>query len=127
MVYPSLWARKLLAKEGLNATVVNCRFIKPMDQEILDWILDNYETVVTVEENVLCGGFGSQVGLYASGRPWTAARISHLGIPDQFLKQAKRSTVLERLGLSPAGIESFVRKAVGERLDEHSLKGKHLS
>ncbi|OGG06902.1 MAG: 1-deoxy-D-xylulose-5-phosphate synthase [Candidatus Glassbacteria bacterium RIFCSPLOWO2_12_FULL_58_11] len=127
MVYPSLWASKLLAKEGLNATVVNCRFIKPMDQEILDWILDNYETVVTVEENVLCGGFGSQVGLYASGRPWTAARISHLGIPDQFLKQAKRSTVLERLGLSPAGIESFVRKAVGERLDEHSLKGKHLS
>ena len=127
MVYPALWARKLIAKEGLSAAVVNCRFIKPMDCELLDRILERFETIVTVEENVLRGGFGSQVSIYASGKPGLSNRILHLGIPDAFLKQAKRSTILERLGLSPAGIQSFVIKAVHERVDEHSVKGQHLS
>lgn len=127
MVYPALWARKLLAKEGLSAAVVNCRFIKPLDQDMLDRILENFETVVTVEENVLRGGFGSQVSLYASGKSGSYNRIFHLGVPDTFLKQAKRSTILERLGLSPAGIQSFVKNAIHGRVDEHSVKGKHLS
>jgi len=127
MVYPALWARKLLAKQGLSAAVVNCRFIKPMDCELLDQVLEKFETIVTVEENVLCGGFGSQVSIHASAKPGLSNRIFHLGIPDAFLKQAKRSTILERLGLSPAGIQSFVMKAVHERVDEHSVKGQHLS
>jgi len=127
MVYPALWARKLLAKEGLRPAVVNCRYIKPMDQELLDQILERFETVVTVEENVLRGGFGSQVSIHASGKPGLDTRIFHLGIPDTFLKQAKRSTILERLGLTPAGIQSFILKAVHERADEHSVKGQHLS
>ena len=127
VVYPALWARKLLAKEGLSAAVVNCRFIKPMDRELLDRILEKFETIVTVEENVLRGGFGSQVSLHVTGKPGRYNRIFHLGIPDTFLKQAKRSTILERLGLSPAGIQSFVKKALHERVDEHSVKGEPLS
>jgi 1-deoxy-D-xylulose-5-phosphate synthase len=126
MVYPALWAHKLLKKEGLNACVVNCRFIKPMDYQMLERILGKYETVVTIEENVLRGGFGSQVALHAAGRPQAAPRFYHLGVPDNFLNQAKRNIILERLGLSPAGIQSFIRKAVSGRIDEHSAKGQHL-
>ena len=127
MVYPALWARKLLAKEGLSAAVVNCRFIKPMDHELLDQILEKFGTIITVEENVLRGGFGSQVALHAAGKSGLHNRIFHHGVPDTFLKQAKRSTILERLGLSPAGIQAFVKNALHERVDEHSIKGEHLS
>jgi 1-deoxy-D-xylulose-5-phosphate synthase len=127
MVYPAVWARKLLLKDGITATVVNCRFVKPMDHKMLDEILAGYRTVVTVEENVLTGGFGSQVAMYASGKKPLGNRIVHLGVPDQFDKPAKRSLLLERMGLSPAGIRAFVLQAIGERVDEHSVKGEHLS
>ncbi len=123
MVYPALWARKLLAKDGISATVVNCRYIKPLDEQMLGDLLSRFETLVTVEENVLTGGFGSQVALFAAARPQTGARIFHLGIPDRFIKQARRNVILERLGLSPAGIHSFVKTAIAERVNEHSVKG----
>ncbi len=123
MVYPALWARKLLAKDGINAAVVNCRYIKPLDEQMLIDLLGRFETLVTVEENVLTGGFGSQVAIYAASRPHTGARISHLGIPDRFIKQARRNVILERLGLSPAGIHSFVKNTIAERINEHSVKG----
>jgi len=126
MVYPALWARKLLLKEGIRAAVVNCRFVKPMDQRMLDEILAGYETVVTVEENVLAGGFGSQVALYASQNKPAGHRIFHLGVPDEFLKPAKRSLLLERMGLTPARIRSFVKQVIGERVDEHSIKSEHF-
>ncbi|HUU26213.1 MAG TPA: 1-deoxy-D-xylulose-5-phosphate synthase [archaeon] len=126
MVYPALWARKLLEQDGLRTGVVNCRFVKPMDYGMLDQILKHYEIVVTLEENVLRGGFGSQVSLYAAEHLETGIRLFHHGIPDRFLKQAKRSILLERLGLSPAGIHSFVKRVVGERINEPSLKSQHL-
>jgi len=126
MVYPALWARKLLLKEGIDAAVVNCRFVKPMDYKMLDKILAGYKTIVTVEENVLTGGFGSQVALHASAKKKDGNRIIHLGIPDQFLKPAKRTLLLERMGLTPAGICSQVQQVIGEHVDEHSIKGEHI-
>jgi 1-deoxy-D-xylulose-5-phosphate synthase len=123
MVYPALWARKLLAKDGINAAVVNCRYIKPLDEQMLSELLSRFETMVTVEENVLTGGFGSQVALFAAARPHTGTRIFHQGIPDRYIKQARRNVILERLGLSPAGIHSFVKTAIAERVNEHSVKG----
>lgn len=122
MVHPALWARKLLARDGIAAGVFNCRFVKPLDTRMLDHVLSRYETVVTLEENVLRGGFGSQVSLYAASRPVTSGRILHMGIPDEFLKVGKRSTLLDRLGLSPAGIQAFVKAALGAGVNEHSVK-----
>ncbi len=122
LVHPALWARKLLARDGISAGVFNCRFVKPMDVRMLEHVLSHYETVVTLEENVLHGGFGSQVSLYAAGRENPAGRILHMGIPDEFLKVGKRSVLLERLGLCPAGIQAFVKKALGVRVNEHSVK-----
>ena len=122
MVHPALWARKLLARDGISCGVFNCRFIKPLDTRMLDHILSHYEAVVTVEENVLRGGFGSQVALYAAGCSRMTPRILHMGIPDEFLKVGKRSTLLERLGLCPAGIQAFVKNALGAGINEHSVK-----
>ncbi|MBW7995029.1 MAG: 1-deoxy-D-xylulose-5-phosphate synthase [Candidatus Glassbacteria bacterium] len=123
MVYPAMWASKLLAKDGIKAAVINCRYIKPLDEQMLDQLLDQFETIVTVEENLLTGGFGSQVALYAASRLRPGSRIFHLGIPDRFIKQARRNVILDRLGLSPAGIHSFVKSAIAERVNEHSVKG----
>ncbi len=122
---PRSGRRKLLEQDGLRTAVVNCRFVKPLDRVLLDRILDQCELVVTIEENVLCGGFGSQVALHAAARAVDGPqpRILHLGVPDVFLRQAKRQVLLERLGLSPAGIHSFVKQAVHERVNEHSVKG----
>ncbi len=122
LVHPALWARKLLARDGISAGVFNCRFVKPLDKPMLEHVLSSYETVITLEENVLRGGFGSQVALYAAGRGEQSGRILHMGVPDEFLKVGKRSVLLERLGLCPAGIQTFVKQALGSRIDEHSVK-----
>lgn len=126
MVYPAIWARKLLLKDGISACVVNCRFVKPMDYEMLDKILAGCKTIVTVEENVLAGGFGTQVALYASDRKPGDNMMLHLGVPDVFLYPAKRSLLLERVGLTPAGIRNSVKQFIGGRVDERSIKGEHL-
>ena len=66
---------------------------------------------------------GHEVAVYAAAQPRSSSRIYHQGIPDRFIKQARRSVILERLGLSPAGIHSFVKSAIAERVNEHSVKG----
>ena len=66
MVYPTLKAAEKLKEFGIDAMVVNMRFVKPLDKKLLDEIFDKFDKVVTVEENTIIGGFGSAVLEYAS-------------------------------------------------------------
>ncbi len=100
MVHPALQAADLLHKKGLDIGVINARFVKPLDTAILDQALKASPRVVTVEDNALCGGFGSAVAEYltAQDKPFTLLR---LGLPDEFVEHGKVSLLQERLGLTP--------------------------
>jgi 1-deoxy-D-xylulose-5-phosphate synthase len=110
MVHHSLQAAEALAARGVEVTVVNCRFVKPLDRGLLLELVREHGTVLTIEENTLCGGFGSAVSESLAGAGVTAGRLSHMGVPDRFLEHASRNAVLEHAGLSPAHIEARVRE-----------------
>ena len=105
MVLPALEAANRLATEGIDATVVNARFIKPMDEKTLAWVTAQHDVIVTVEEGTVVNGFGATL----------AGRIEHpvdiLGVPDEIIHHADRAQQLAQCGLDVAGIEARVRAA----------------
>ena len=97
--------------DRLDATVVNMRFVKPLDQELVLRMACDHELLVTLEENVVQGGAGSAVNeaLHSAG---IAANVLNLGLPDVFIEHATQAEQLEIAGLSPQQIESRVRAAL---------------
>ncbi len=106
MVLPALEAARRLEAAGLDATVVNCRFLKPVDEETLAWVADHHAAVLTVEEGTVVNGFGAHITRLLEGRgPGGAApRVDVLGVPDRLIDHAARKEQLEELGLTPDGI-----------------------
>ncbi len=108
MVMPSLAAAEQLAAEGIEAAVVNCRFIKPMDTGMLQVLAAQHRTLVTVEEGTIVNGFGA----YLSETLQTTnpeVRVIALGIPNRLLDQAPRPEQLETYGLTAGGIARRLR------------------
>ena len=99
-VYPSLETARLLEKKGLHAGVINARFVKPLDTAILDEALTHSPRIVTLEDNSLCGGFGSAVAEYLTGQD-RAFELLRLGLPDEFVEHGKVAQLQEQLGLTP--------------------------
>ncbi|MFC1528632.1 1-deoxy-D-xylulose-5-phosphate synthase [Candidatus Latescibacterota bacterium] len=111
MVPMSEKAAELLAEDGIKVTVVNMRFIHPLDTELLDTLYKSGNPIITVEENALAGGFGSGVLEYYAGKGYTP-NITMIGIPDKFIDQATRSRLLSLYGLDAESIAERVKKAV---------------
>ena len=102
-----------LAAEGIEVTVVNCRFLKPMDATMLDALARNHRTFVTVEEGTVVNGFGA----YLSERLQTAGpetRVIALGVPDKLIEQAPRAEQLAEFGLTAEGIARRISALVRE-------------
>ena len=108
MVLPSVAAADMLADEGLSASVVNSRFIKPYDAEMLASIIADHRYVLVVEEGTVVNGFGayisSVIGAIDSG-----VKVGVHGVPDAFIEQASRPKQLAGVGLDAAGIAARVR------------------
>jgi 1-deoxy-D-xylulose-5-phosphate synthase len=103
MVLPALDAAELLAADGLDCAVVNCRFLKPMDTAMLESLAQQHRVLVTVEEGTIVNGFGA----YLSETLQTThpeVRVVALGVPDRLIEQAPRAEQLDSYGLTPAGI-----------------------
>ena len=98
-----------LAEEGVETTLVNARFVKPLDPHILDLVATS-PFVVTVEEGCLQGGFGSAVLEAANEAGVETRHISRLGIPDRFIEHGEREELLADLGLNPEGIYQICRR-----------------
>ena len=110
MVGPSLEAAATLESEGLSTAVLNARFVKPVDLDLVaDW-LGKVRLMVTVEDHALDGGFGSAVLEAASDQGLDSSRIRRLGIPDRFIEHGGRGILIEKLGLHPAGIVHSIRR-----------------
>jgi 1-deoxy-D-xylulose-5-phosphate synthase len=105
MVAPASRAAELLARKGIEAEVVDMRFVKPLDEELLADIWTRHRLVLTVEEGALTGGFGSAVLEWAQAVPGhETTQVWRLGIPDRFQDQASRGELLSDLGLDAEGI-----------------------
>lgn len=95
-----------LAAKGVKAGLVNCRFVKPLDRELLTQLAAKYGIMVTVEENTLRGGFGT--GVYEEIQDLgLTTRLHHLGLPDHFIPHGSRGDLFKEVGLSVDQIEAF--------------------
>jgi 1-deoxy-D-xylulose-5-phosphate synthase len=113
MVEPSLQAAELLANEGLECSVVNARFLKPLDRATLEGLLTDHRVLVTVEEGTVVNGFGA----YLAETLQTIdpeVRVIALGVPDRLIEQAPRAEQLAAFGLTPEGIARRVAALHGE-------------
>ena len=107
MVGPALEAAAALAEDGIEAAVVNARFVKPLDEELIGTVARSCGRVVTVEENCAAGGFGSAVG-EALQRQGVCVRVLHLGLPDGFVQHGSREELLESVGLTAPRLASRI-------------------
>src|SRR5690606_16145359 len=101
MVHPAIKAAQLIEKEGFSCGVVNMRFVKPIDNDLLNRLRQQTSTFVTIEEHVLPGGFGSAVLETLEG---TDARVHRIGIPDKFVDHGPQNVLRDMVGLSPEKI-----------------------
>jgi len=113
-VYPSLRAAERLAEAGIQAAVINSRFLKPLDAELLcDWAKKTGK-VLTVEENVLQGGFGSAVLELFQERGLFPVQVRRLGIPDTFVEHGPQALLREKYGIDENGIIKGVQEMFKE-------------
>ena len=111
-VYPSLEAAGILASEGIQVTVINSRFVKPLDKVLLCETASSFKKIVTVEENVLMGGFGSAVLELFEEAGISGFFVKRLGIRDEFVEHGTQAQLREKHGLDAKGIATAVRKLV---------------
>ena len=101
-----------LAMEGLSVAVIDARFCKPLDGEMLTRVLGSGQPVLTVEDHSLQNGFASAVLEYAVAHQLPTDRITRLGMPDRLIAHATRTEQLAEVGLDPTGIARSVRDAI---------------
>ncbi|MFD1926602.1 1-deoxy-D-xylulose-5-phosphate synthase [Sporosarcina siberiensis] len=98
-----------LETKGISAQVVNARFIKPLDSAMLDYLFSMEMPIITVEEAVLAGGFGSAVIEYAHDQSYRTARIDRMGIPDHFIEHGSVNELLDEIGMTSEGVVKKVQ------------------
>jgi len=108
MVAPALEAAQELASNGIETTVVNARFAKPLDSELITSLAKRIKRIVTVEENVLSGGFSSSVANLLQESGIIDAQVKSIGIPDEFIEQGTQALLRSKYGLDAKGIAEQV-------------------
>jgi 1-deoxy-D-xylulose-5-phosphate synthase len=106
----AMQAAAILDEEGMPLTVVNMRSLKPLDRDILRDLAVRYDRLMTVEEGVLAGGFGSAVMEALADSDVVPPQVLRLGIPDRFIEQGERSLLLAKIGLNADGILKSARE-----------------
>jgi 1-deoxy-D-xylulose-5-phosphate synthase len=118
MVVPSIEAARRLADEGISIAVVNARFIKPLDEEMVLALARKTGRIVTVEEHALPGGFGSTVLECLEARGITGIKTHRIGLPDAYIEHGSLSELRQKYGLDTDGIYASVK----EFLEKSRLK-----
>jgi 1-deoxy-D-xylulose-5-phosphate synthase len=122
MVHPSLEAAENLSRDGIETTVVNARFVKPLDSELLLALARTKRLIVTVEEAYLSGGFGSAVmELLEENGLQDKLRVVRMGVPDRLVTHGDAKLLLAKYGLDADGIYTRVKENV-EVLDDRRAR-----
>jgi 1-deoxy-D-xylulose-5-phosphate synthase len=123
MVETAWRAAALLEKDGIRVTVVNARFAKPIDEEVLRSLSANHHTLVTIEEHTLLGGFGSAVVEALVDSDISFSRVVRLGVPDRFQTFGSREQLLQDCGLDPRSIAETVARLAPRRAVKATARG----
>ena len=108
---------ELLQNENISIEIVNCRFIKPMDESYLRSLIERFNLVITIEEGVIVGGFGDGVSSWLLENNFQG-RIKRLGFPDSFIQHGKRDELLSEIGLDENGIIDTIKSLVNTTSDK---------
>ena len=112
-VYPAQQAAEKLSQEGISCGLINARFIKPLDRELLLETAPGYDCVLTVEEQVLKGGFGNAVlELFSEelgSQFFASTEFARIGLPDEFIPQGDSEEIRREYGLDSEGIVNKVK------------------
>ncbi len=111
MVLEALTAAEVLAGEGIETTVVNCRFLKPLDEAVLSKVLQDHNKILTVEESAVVNGFGAFLSRAVEQHPLgRGVSVRALGIPDKWVEHGGRAELLREIDLDAQGIAKQVRE-----------------
>lgn len=113
-------ALPLLKEAGINAGLVNARFVKPLDEELLHTISGRYSKIVTLEENSIIGGYGSAVAEFLTDNAYTN-KLLRIGLPDSFVDHGTQSELHEILKMDTAGIVSRVLEFSNSMKEKHEV------
>lgn len=109
VLHECLKAVKLLSESDINPTIVDMKFVKPMDRSLVKQIASLHKIILTIEENSLEGGFGSGVMEIVSSLDYSP-KVFRMGIPDMFIEHGPRAHLLKNIGLTADGISTTVKK-----------------
>ena len=109
MVKKALNVREILLKDNINPTIVNARFLKPMDENLLHELLKSHSKVVTIEDNVVSGGFGSRINKFVIDNNYNNIKIENIGIPDKFVEHGNVDELFETIGMSDEQIAQRIK------------------
>jgi 1-deoxy-D-xylulose-5-phosphate synthase len=111
-VYRAIAAAELLEQSlGLSTAVVNARFIKPVDHAMLQDVASRFKLIITMEEGIIKGGFGSEVAEFLVDEKHLGVELIRCGLPDAFISQGDRNYLLDEAGLSPEAILKAVESS----------------
>lgn len=108
--FGTLLPAALSAAENINATVIDMRFVKPLDEERIIELAHSHDLIVTLEENVIAGGAGSGVNEFLSACELSTPTLN-LGLPDQYIDHGNQAELLAQCGLDAIGIEASIRNS----------------
>jgi len=109
----ALQACESLSELGIEATLCDIRFLKPLDEELLHELMGNFKYIVTIEDASKIGGLGSAITEFASDKGYNNLTIQRMGIPDRFIEHGTPEELLHECGLDMEGIMKTVKSLVG--------------
>lgn len=126
-VYPALEAAELLAAEGIHCTVVNSRFVKPLDEALLERLCQSHSLIVSIEDHALAGGFGSAVLEFLSDRGLTRhTDMLRLGIADYFVEHGTQQELYALCGYDVGSIVAEIRQRLAPIEESSPVTIRHL-
>ncbi len=102
-VFDAMEASVKLSQSGISCEVVNCRFVKPMDEAYLGSIIGRFNQVITLEEGIITGGFGEGVAAWLAVKGYKG-EVQNIGLPIEFVEHGPRDLLLNKLGVCEVGI-----------------------
>ncbi len=108
-VYDALDAADYLERAGTSCEVVNCRFIKPMDEAVLESVYKRFNKIITIEEGTITAGFGDGVSAWMTDKGFNG-QITRMGLPDDWVTHGSREQLLKELGLDSDGIKKAIQE-----------------
>lgn len=111
MIDIALEARETLKQKGINCSIINARFLKPIDEECIDMMVKDHKILVTIEENILTGGYGEAVLKFINSRAYTT-KVINIGIPNIYLEHGSIEMLKKEVGLSAENVVDKILKAL---------------